>query len=113
MIPEQALALIEKYKGDPQPVGADHVCTNAKAPRDGTAAIRRLQHEACLIHAAAPCPIDVKHAMIKWWGPVICEYYSASEGVGFTLIDSEDWLSHEGSVGRPFIGVPKILDENA
>jgi long-chain acyl-CoA synthetase len=63
------------------------------------------------IHAAAPCPIDVKEQMIDWWGPVILEYYSSSEGAGFTLIDSNDWLKHKGSVGRPLFGVPHVLDE--
>jgi len=63
------------------------------------------------IHAAAPCPIDVKEQMINWWGPVILEYYSSSEGAGFTLIDSNDWLNHKGSVGRPLFGVPHVLDE--
>ena len=64
------------------------------------------------IHAAAPCPIDVKEKMIDWWGPIIVEYYSSSEGAGFTLIDSNDWLAHKGSVGRPLFGVPHILDDD-
>ena len=64
------------------------------------------------IHAAAPCPIEVKEQMIEWWGPVIVEYYSSSEAVGFTLIDSENWLSHKGSVGKPLFGVPHVLDED-
>ena len=63
------------------------------------------------IHAAAPCPIDVKEQMIEWWGPVIIEYYSSSEAAGFTIIGSEDWLAHKGSVGRPLFGVPHIVDE--
>lgn len=64
------------------------------------------------IHAAAPCPIEVKEQMIEWWGPVIYEYYAASEGVGFTLIGSEDWLKHRGSVGRALFGEPHILDDD-
>jgi len=66
----------------------------------------------CAIHAAAPCPVDVKEAMIEWWGPVIVEYYSGSEGNGFTIIDSANWLTHKGSVGQAIIGEPRILDEN-
>ena len=66
----------------------------------------------CAIHAAAPCPIDVKQAMIEWWGPVIVEYYAASEGIGFTLIDSQQWLEHKGSVGRPLFGDPRIVGED-
>lgn len=64
------------------------------------------------IHAAAPCPVEVKQAMIDWWGPVIMEYYAASEGHGLTLIDSADWLSHQGSVGRSVTSPPKILDDD-
>ncbi|WP_209325364.1 AMP-binding protein [Brevibacterium renqingii] len=52
------------------------------------------------IHAAAPCPPEVKRAMIEWWGPVICEYYAATEAIGVTLIDSEQALARPGSVGR-------------
>jgi long-chain acyl-CoA synthetase len=53
------------------------------------------------IHAAAPCPVEVKRQMIEWWGPVVWEYYAGSEGNGITLCSSEDWLAHPGSVGRP------------
>jgi long-chain acyl-CoA synthetase len=64
------------------------------------------------IHAAAPCPIPVKEQMIRWWGPVLYEYYAGTEGNGFTSIDSEEWLRHKGSVGRPLLGKLKILDED-
>ena len=50
--------------------------------------------------------------MIDWWGPVIVEYYSGSEGNGFTIIDSANWLTHKGSVGQAIIGEPRILGEN-
>src|SRR5690606_30929086 len=51
-------------------------------------------------HTAAPCPPEVKRAMIEWWGPVINETYAATDaGIG-TLISSEEWLAHPGSVGR-------------
>jgi long-chain acyl-CoA synthetase len=66
----------------------------------------------CVIHAAAPCPVEVKHKMIEWWGPLIHEYYSSSEGNGFTLIGPEEWLAHPGSVGRAAGGAIHILDEN-
>ena len=52
------------------------------------------------IHGAAPCPPALKRAMIDWWGPILLEYYSGSEGVGLTMIDSHDALAHPGSVGR-------------
>lgn len=65
----------------------------------------------CAIHAAAPCPAAIKQAMIDWWGPVIHEYYSSSEGVGVCLIDSAEWLAHPGSVGRSLRGPIHVLDD--
>ncbi len=55
------------------------------------------------VHAAAPCPADVKQAMIDWWGPILLEYYAGTEGNGVTVINSTEWLSHRGSVGRSFV----------
>ncbi|MBB6226661.1 acyl-CoA synthetase (AMP-forming)/AMP-acid ligase II [Polymorphobacter multimanifer] len=63
------------------------------------------------IHAAAPCPVDVKHAMINWWGPIIHEYYSATEGAGFTALDSVEWLAHPGSVGKSLLGEIRVLGD--
>lgn len=63
------------------------------------------------IHAAAPCPPQVKRAMIEWWGPILFEYYSGTEGVGVTMINSADALRKPGSVGKPVIGVAHILNE--
>ncbi|MBV9950918.1 MAG: acyl-CoA synthetase [Acidimicrobiia bacterium] len=53
------------------------------------------------VHAAAPCPVAVKHQMIEWWGPIISEYYSGTEDIGSTYITSPEWLAHPGSVGQP------------
>ena len=64
------------------------------------------------IHAAAPCPVEVKRQMIEWWGPILYEYYAGTEGSGSTFITSEDWLEHPGSVGRAALGVLHICDEN-
>lgn len=64
------------------------------------------------IHAAAPCPAPVKDDIIKWWGPIIHEYYGATEGLGFTACNSEEWLSHRGTVGKVLFGDLHILDEN-
>jgi long-chain acyl-CoA synthetase len=64
------------------------------------------------IHAAAPCPALVKDDMINWWGPIIHEYYGATEGIGFTACDSEEWLAHRGTVGKVLLGDLHILDEN-
>ena len=64
------------------------------------------------IHAAAPCPVDVKARMIAWWGPILIEYYAGSEGNGVTVSTSQQWLAHRGTVGRAVVGKVKILDEN-
>ncbi len=64
-----------------------------------------LSSHRCAIHAAAPCPVSVKRAMIEWWGPILNEYYAGSEGIGTTVIDSATWLRKPGSVGRPVNGV--------
>ncbi|MCU1647659.1 MAG: long-chain-fatty-acid--CoA ligase [Nocardia sp.] len=63
------------------------------------------------IHAAAPCPIEVKQAMIDWWGPILHEYYASTEGMGITLIDSPQWLAKPGSVGKAGMGILRICDD--
>ncbi|WGL54112.1 acyl-CoA synthetase [Nocardioides sp. BP30] len=63
-----------------------------------------------VIHAAAPCPVEVKRAMIAWVGPILTEFYSGSEGNCFFMIDSAEWLVHPGSVGRPAVGHVHICD---
>jgi long-chain acyl-CoA synthetase len=64
-----------------------------------------------VIHGAAPCPVPVKQRLIEWLGPVVVEYYAATEGLG-TLVDSETWLAHPGTVGRPMApGLVKVADE--
>ena len=65
----------------------------------------------CAIHAAAPCPVPVKEQMIDWWGPVLFEYYAGTEGNGFVQLNSEEWLQHKGSVGRPLNCEIHICDE--
>jgi len=64
------------------------------------------------VHAAAPCPVEIKKAMIDWWGPIIDEFYASSEGAGTTFITAQEWLAHPGSVGRALTGVLHILDDN-
>mgnify|MGYP001260693314 CR=1 FL=1 len=64
------------------------------------------------IHAAAPCPVPVKQAMMDWWGPIVHEYYGGSEGGGITYISPQEWLEHPGSVGRAVIGKIHILDDD-
>jgi long-chain acyl-CoA synthetase len=67
----------------------------------------------CVIHAAAPCPVDVKHRMMKWFGPIIHEYYGGTEGFAGTTIGPEEWLAHPGSVGKPMTAVHVIGDDGA
>jgi acyl-CoA synthetase (AMP-forming)/AMP-acid ligase II len=65
----------------------------------------------CVVHAAAPCPVEIKEKMIEWWGPILSEYYSSSEGMGATFLTAEEWLAHKGSVGKPLLGIPHVLPE--
>ena len=66
----------------------------------------------CAIHAAAPCPIPTKEAMIGWWGPIIWEYYAGTEGNGLTICNSQEWMAHKGTVGRAVVGTVKICDDD-
>ncbi|HWA65920.1 MAG TPA: acyl-CoA synthetase [Mycobacteriales bacterium] len=65
-----------------------------------------------VVHAAAPCPPEVKRAAIDWLGPIVYEYYAASEGTGFCAIGPQEWLDHPGSVGKSLLGAVHILDED-
>ncbi|WP_185995940.1 acyl-CoA synthetase [Nocardioides campestrisoli] len=65
------------------------------------------------VHAAAPCPIEVKQQMIDWWGPVLEEYYAATEVHGITLIDSHEWVQRPGTVGKAALGVLRVCDPDA
>ncbi|WP_419841055.1 AMP-binding protein [Candidatus Poriferisodalis sp.] len=63
------------------------------------------------VHAAAPCPVEVKHQMISWWGPILHEYYAGTELNGFCYVNSQEWLERPGTVGKPLIGVIHICDD--
>ncbi len=66
----------------------------------------------CMIHAAAPCPQEVKRQMLDWWGPVVTEYYAATEGGG-SVITAQEWLARPGSVGTAWPGSEvRVLDDN-
>ena len=71
-----------------------------------------LSSQTTVIHAAAPCPIDVKRQMIDWWGPIIWEYYGGTELNGMTVCDTEQWLAHPGTVGSSIMGTLHICDES-
>lgn len=109
--PEQALRLIEAHRATHSQWVPIMFVRMLKLPL----AVREQYDVSSMqfaIHAAAPCPVDVKEQMIKWWGEVIVEYYAASEGVGLTMIDSASWLTHKGSVGPAFIGELHIVDDD-
>ena len=64
------------------------------------------------VHAAAPCPVEVKQKMIDWWGPILVEYYAGTEGHGMTMIDSAQWQTKPGSVGKAVLGTIRICDDD-
>jgi len=107
---EQWLALVERYK-----------VTNCQMVPVMFNRLLRLPEEVrrrydtssleCIIHAAAPCPVPVKRAMIDWIGPIITEYYGGTEANGVTFCDTAQWLAHPGTVGKPALGELLILDD--
>ena len=109
--PEQYLALVEKY----------HVTATQVVPTmfvrmmklaDDVRAKYDVSSMRCIIHAAAPCPIPVKKAIIEWFGPVVHEYYAGTEGNGFVYCNSDMWMAHEGTVGTPISCTVHICDDN-
>ena len=108
--PEHFLALVEKYHVTHTQLVPTMFSRMLKLPE-----ISRSRHDLSslkiAIHAAAPCPAQVKKDMIQWWGPLIFEYYGATEGLGFTYCSSEEWLAHPGTVGRVLLGELHILDD--
>jgi long-chain acyl-CoA synthetase len=105
--PEAALAAIEKYRITDSQWVPTHFVRMLKLSDEARRQYDLSSHRRA-IHAAAPCPVPVKRAMIEWWGPIITEYYAGSEGIGMTLIKAEDWLARPGSVGRAIYGTLHI-----
>jgi long-chain acyl-CoA synthetase len=108
--PEHMLRLIERYA-----ITHSHMVPTQfrrlLALPDDVRARYDLSSMRSMIHSAAPCPIETKRRMIEWWGPVVVEYYAASEGGG-TLIGAEEWLRRPGSVGRAWPGSEvRVLSE--
>jgi long-chain acyl-CoA synthetase len=108
--PEQALAAIEQYSVTHSQWVPTMFIRMLKLPEEV-----RLRYDVssmrAAVHASAPCPVEVKHAMIEWWGPVLEEYYASQEAAGITMISTEEWLRKPGSVGRPVLGDVRICDE--
>lgn len=107
----EALALIERYRVTHSQWVPTMFVRMLKLPKE----VRERYDVSSMrvaVHAAAPCPVEVKRAMIDWWGPVIHEYYASTEGSGGTFIDSFQALAHPGSVGRDgVLGTVHICDE--
>jgi long-chain acyl-CoA synthetase len=107
---EAALQLIEKHRVTVTQFVPTMFVRMLKLP-DGTRRRYDVSSLRVAVHAAAPCPVEVKEQMIRWWGPILVEYYAGTEGNGVTFIRSDEWLAHRGSVGRS-LGPPiHICDE--
>jgi long-chain acyl-CoA synthetase len=109
--PEQYLHLVEKYRITHTQLVPTMFVRMLKLPAEVRTRYD-LSSLSCAIHAAAPCPVPVKEQMLEWWGEVVYEYYAGTEGMGFCAINPQEWLLHKGSVGRAFLGEPKILDDD-
>ena len=108
--PEEWLRLVEEYKVTNCQMVPTMFSRLLKLPEE-TRKKYDVSSLKAIVHAAAPCPVPVKEAMIEWLGPIILEYYAATEAHGATLVNSEDWMQHKGTVGRPVLGQIVILDE--
>ena len=109
--PERYLELVEKWRVTHSQLVPTMFSRMLKLP-EAARHRRDLSSLETVIHAAAPCPAMVKDDMIKWWGPIILEYYGATEGLGFTACDTAEWLAHRGTVGKVLLGDLHILDED-
>jgi long-chain acyl-CoA synthetase len=109
--PEQYLALVQQHRITHSQLVPTMFSRMLKLPDE----VRRRYDVSSLeiaVHAAAPCPVPVKEKMIEWWGPIIHEYYGATEGLGFTACNSAEWLAHRGTVGKVLLGELHVLDEH-
>ena len=97
--PALALELIERHRVTMSQWVPTHFIRLLGLDETGRGRHDLSSHKVAL-HAAAPCPVPAKEQMIAWWGTILLEYYSATEGNGSTMIGSSDWLEHKGSVGR-------------
>lgn len=109
--PESFLGLIEKHRVTLTQVVPTMFVRLLKLPEE-----ERKRHDLsslkAVIHAAAPCPVPVKQAMIEWLGPIVEEYYSGTEGSGFVTVSSAEWLARPGTVGRVIRGKIHICDDD-
>ncbi len=109
--PELYLANIEKYKITHTQVVPTMFVRMLKLDESVRANYDVSSLQMC-VHAAAPCPKEVKEKMIEWWGPVIHEYYAGTEGNGFVYCNSDMWMAHKGTVGTPINCTVHIVGED-
>ena len=109
--PVQYLELVERYHVTHSQLVPTMFSRMLKLPDDARNRYDLSSLETA-VHAAAPCPIPVKEQMIEWWGPIIIEYYGATEAIGFSACDSDEWLAHRGTVGRMMAGELHVLDDD-
>ena len=109
--PQEYLALIERYRVSHSQLVPTMFSRMLKLPESARQA-HDLSSLEIAIHAAAPCPAIVKQQMIDWWGPIIHEYYGATEGLGFAACDTHEWLDHPGTVGKVVLGELAVLDDD-
>ncbi|MEO5900405.1 MAG: AMP-binding protein, partial [Ilumatobacteraceae bacterium] len=109
--PEQLLALVEQHCVTHIQMVPTMFSRLLKLP-DDVKQRYDLSSLEFVVHAAAPCPVPVKEQMIAWWGPIINEYYAATEGIGYTACTSAEWLAHKGTVGQVKLGELHILDDD-
>ncbi len=107
--PVESLQLIERYGITHSQWVPTMFVRLLKLPEESRTRFDLSSHRLA-VHGAGPCPIDVKQAMIDWWGPILYDYYSGTEGAGVCAITSAEWLEHRGSVGRAVIGAVHVLD---
>jgi acyl-CoA synthetase (AMP-forming)/AMP-acid ligase II len=109
--PERYLALVDQHKATHSQLVPTMFVRMLKLPDDVRAKYDMSSMQVA-IHAAAPCPVEVKRRMIDWWGPVIYEYYASTEGTGFCAVTSAEWLAKPGTVGKAMLGQIRILGED-
>lgn len=108
---EQALALIEKYRVNTTHWVPTHFVRMLKLPDE----VRKkydISSVKLVAHGAAPCPVQVKQAMIEWFGPIVLEYFGSTEQTAMTFITSQECLERPGSVGKCYLGTIHICDDD-
>jgi acyl-CoA synthetase (AMP-forming)/AMP-acid ligase II len=109
--PEQYLALVQEHRVTFSQVVPTMFIRMLKLP-DEVRANYDLSSLQVVVHAAAPCPAEVKSRIIEWFGPIIHEYYAGTEGNGFVYCNSVDWLAHRGTVGKSIVGTVHIVGDD-